>query len=140
MGKPFPANPVRLDPYKNFKFRLEIDGITRAGFRECSGLGHEAAEPARTLPGQTKHSNITLKMGMTVDRSLWDWHQATAAGKTERRNGSIVLMDDAKPVEHWNFKEGWPMKWTGPTFNATGNEVTIETLEISHEGLTKASV
>ncbi|PPT10210.1 hypothetical protein CKA32_006878 [Geitlerinema sp. FC II] len=38
----------------------------------------------------------------------------------------------------WNFREGWPTKWTGTTFNATGNEVALETLEIAHEGLTKA--
>ena len=38
----------------------------------------------------------------------------------------------------WNFREGWPTKWTGPSFNATGNEVAIETLEIAHEGLEKA--
>jgi phage tail-like protein len=38
----------------------------------------------------------------------------------------------------WNFVAGWPAKWTGPSFNATGNEVAIETLEIAHEGLEKA--
>ena len=38
----------------------------------------------------------------------------------------------------WNFREGWPTKWTGPSFNATGNEVAIETLEIAHEGVVKA--
>jgi phage tail-like protein len=47
-------------------------------------------------------------------------------------------MDDVKPVKRWNFKEGWLTKWAGPSFNATDNEVAIETLEIVHEGLTKA--
>ena len=37
----------------------------------------------------------------------------------------------------WNFVNGWPTKWIGPSFNATANEVGIETLEIVHEGVTK---
>ncbi len=57
----------------------------------------------------------------------------------ERKNGSIVLMNDAQEEKlRWNFSEAWPTKWTGPTFNATGNDVAIEALEIAHEGVTKA--
>jgi phage tail-like protein len=60
-------------------------------------------------------------------------------GKVERMNGSIVLMDDAGEEQaRWNFVAGWPTKWTGPSFNATSNEVAIETLEIAHEGIEKA--
>ena len=39
----------------------------------------------------------------------------------------------------WDFVEGWPTKWTGPSFNATGNEVAIETLELAHEGIDRKS-
>ncbi|MCA1702769.1 MAG: phage tail protein, partial [Actinobacteria bacterium] len=57
-------------------------------------------------------------------------------GRTERRNGSIILRDDAgKDMLRFNFFEGWPCKWEGPAFNAKGSEVAIETLEIAHEGL-----
>ena len=31
----------RIDPYKGFRFRVEIDGIQQGGFAECSGLGSE---------------------------------------------------------------------------------------------------
>jgi phage tail-like protein len=41
-------------------------------------------------------------------------------------------------ASRWNFVAGWPTKWTGPSFNATSNEVAIETLEIAHEGIEKA--
>ena len=91
------------------------------------------------MPGQTKYSNITLKRGITDDHSLWDWREKTIEGKTERKNGSIVLMNESGEEKlRWNFVDGWPTKWTGPSFNATANEVAIEQLDIVHEGVKKA--
>jgi phage tail-like protein len=139
----------RNDPYRGYNFLVEIDGITRAGFRECSGLdtsqdpieyreGNEA-RTVRKLPGLVKYANISLKRGITDDAELWEWRKTVIAGTIQRKNGSIVLLDDTGAEKlRWNFREGWPTKWTGPTFNATGNEVAIETLEIAHEGLEKA--
>jgi phage tail-like protein len=139
----------RKDPYRGYNFLVEIDGVTRGGFRECSGLDtsqdpidyREGTDSltTRRLPGLVKYSNITLKWGITDDSELWDWRQSAMDGKVERKNGSIVLLDDTgAEALRWNFREGWPTKWTGPTFNATGNEVAIETLEIVHEGVSKA--
>ncbi|MGD8594443.1 MAG: phage tail protein [Gammaproteobacteria bacterium] len=142
---------ARVDPYRAYNFLVEIDGITRAGFRECSGLDtaqdpieyREGSEgknlTSKKLPGLVKYSNVSLKWGITDDAELWDWRKTVMDAAIERKNGSIVLLDDAgEEKARWNFVEGWPTKWTGPSFNATGNEVAIETLEIAHEGLTKA--
>ena len=139
----------KKDPYRSYRFRVEIDGLERAGFRECSGLDfthdpveyREGPDPltARKLPGLIKYSNISLKWGLSDDKELWDWRKEAMDGTVKRKNGSIVLLDDANEEKmRWNFREGWPSKWTGPSFNATGNEVAIETLEIAHEGLEKA--
>lgn len=139
----------RKDPYRSYQFLVEIEGITRAGFRECSGLnstqdaieyreGNEALT-TRKLPGLVKYSNISLKWGITDDAELWAWRNKVVSGKIERRNGSIILLDDTGAEKvRWNFREAWPTKWTGPSFNATGNDIAIETLEIAHEGLVKA--
>ena len=139
----------RKDPYGAYNFLVEIDGITRAGFRECSGLdssrdpieyreGDESLT-VRKLPGLVKYSNITLKWGITDDAELWDWRKKATDGAVERKNGSIILLDDTREEKaRWNFREGWPTKWTGPSFNATGTEVAIESLEIAHEGVVKA--
>ena len=139
----------RKDPYRAYNFLVELDGISRAGFRECSGLDstqdpieyRDGNEPntVRKLPGLVKYSNITLKWGITDDAELWDWRKKVMDADIERKNGSIVLLDDAGAEKaRWNFREGWPTKWTGASFNATGNEVAVETLEIAHEGLVKA--
>ena len=139
----------RKDPYRAYNFRVELDGITRAGFREVSGLDssqdpvayREGTDPLteRKLTGLVKYSNISCKWGMTDDAELWEWRKKAMDGKVERKNGSIVLMDDTGAEKlRWNFANAWPSKWTGPSFNATGNEAAIETLEIAHEGVTKA--
>jgi phage tail-like protein len=144
------ATGDRKDPFRGYNFKLEIDGISRNGFRECSGLdvtsdpidyreGTDKAYSPRKLPGQSKYSNIVLKSGITDDHSLWDWRKKVIDGKTERKHGSIVLMDESGEEKlRWNFVDGWPTKWSGPSFNATANEVAVETLEIVHEGVTKA--
>jgi len=143
------ATGDRKDPFRGFNFIVEINGIQKAGFRECSGLdastdvaeyreGKDAGNIARKLTGLNKHSNIVLKWGITDDHSLWDWRKKVIDGKTERQPGSIILNDETGAEKvRWNFVEGWPTKWTGPSFNATSNDVAIETLEIVHEGLTK---
>lgn len=139
----------RKDPYRGYNFLVEIDGITRAGFRECSGLDstqdpiqyREGTDPLtqRKLPGLNTYSNISLKWGITDDAEFWDWRMKSMEGKVERKNGSIVLMNDAGEEKlRWNFTAGWPTKWTGPSLNATGNDVAIESLDIAHEGLLKA--
>ena len=139
----------RVDPYGNFNFLVEIDGITRAAFHEVSGFDstidviehREGGEntTVRKLPGMTKHSNIVLKWGLTDDTDLFNWHRDVVNGKVQRRNGSIVLLDrQGQERMRWNFVNAWPSKWDGPDFNAEGNDIAIETLELTHEGVTRA--
>jgi phage tail-like protein len=134
----------------NFNFLVEIDGIARAGFQQCSGFDSttdviEYREGGLNItphkfPGMTKHSNIVLKWGITTDRALPDWHGRIAKGDIERKNGSIVLMDRrGQEVARWNFVRAWPTKYDGPDLNAEGNDVGIETLELVHEGLERVS-
>lgn len=134
------------DPFGNFNFLVEIDGITRAAFQECSGFDstidviehREGGDNTtlRKLPGMTKYSNISLKWGMTDDRELYDWHRRIVNGEIERKNGSIVMLNNrGDEVARWNFSRAWPVKWDGPDLNAEGTDVAIETLELVHEGI-----
>lgn len=145
------ATGQRVDPYGNYNFLVEIQGITRAAFQEASGFDsaidvvehREGGENTtlRKLPAMTKYSNITLKWGTTDDRDLYDWHRQWVTGDpaAQRKNGSIVLLDrQGQEKVRWNFFNAWPAKWTGPSFNAEGNDVSIETLELAHEGLERA--
>jgi phage tail-like protein len=136
----------RVDPHGNFNFLVEIDGITRAAFHDVTGFDstidviehREGGEntTVRKLPGIAKYSNITLKWGITDDRQLYEWHRDAIQGNVLRRNGSIVGLDRrGNEVVRWNFFNAWPAKYDAPDFNAEGNDVAIETLELAHEGL-----
>lgn len=137
----------RNDPYGQFNFIVEIDGVVKGGFSEVSGLttdaniieyreGNEQQGTTRKLPGLMKYNNIVLKRGWTSDRSLWEWRKKVIDGKTVRTGGAIILLDEARQEAlRWNFREGWPSKWEGPALNGKTSEVAVETLEIAHEGL-----
>ncbi|MGN9907812.1 phage tail protein [Phytohabitans sp. LJ34] len=138
---------ARVDPYVNFNFLVEIDGITQASFRECAGLDattevietREGGDNAgvRKLPGKTTFTDITLKWGLTDSDELWAWRQQVIDGNVQRKNGSVIVYDLAnrREVVRWNFVNAWPHKWEGPQLNAGGNEVAIETLILAHEGV-----
>jgi phage tail-like protein len=141
----------RVDPFRNFNFLVEIDGITQAGFQDCSGFGastdpieyregneNPGRDPitVRKLPGMTKYNNITLKWGLTDSTELYDWYRDITKGMDVRKNGSIIVLDtQGQERVRWNFRNGWPTKWDGPDFTSKGNDVAIETLEIAHEGI-----
>lgn len=140
------ATGQRVDPYRNFRFLVEIDKIVQAGFSECSGFGsnvevieyREGGDTAtvRKLPGKVSFPDITLKWGVTDSRELYDWHRAAVTGQIQRKNGSIILQDDTGAEKvRYNFFNAWPSKWDGPDFNAKGNDVAIDTLTISCEGV-----
>jgi phage tail-like protein len=138
-----------IDPYRDFNFLVELDGIIQASFTECSGFGAttEVIETreggdnttVRKLPGKTTYKNITLKWGLTNSNELWTWYQQVVEGNLIRKNGSIVVYDLANHVEvaRWNFVRAWPTDWEGPTFNAKGTDIAIETLVLAHEGITR---
>jgi phage tail-like protein len=143
------ATGTRVDPYRSYRFLVEIDGITQAGFQEVDGLDsstdpidyREGADPAhvRKLPGLNKYSAITLKRGITDSDELWKWRATVIDGKVMRKSGSIILLDDTGQEKlRWNFFNAWPSKWTGPALNSTNNAVAVESLELTHEEVKKA--
>jgi len=143
------ANGQRVDPYKNFRFLVEIEGIVQAGFSEVSGFGSEVevveyreggdTSTVRKLPGKTTYRDLTLKWGITDSRELYDWHRAAVNGQVERKHGSILLLDDlGQEKVRWNFFDAWPSKWEGASLNATGKEVAIDALTVSCERLERA--
>jgi phage tail-like protein len=136
---------TREDPYRTFNFRIEIDGATLAGFRECTGLSF-TIEPSeyregtdldlspRKLTGLRKFANIVLRRGFTTNRALWDWYLNLLNGVPDRRGGAIVLMDEQRnDVLRWKFRGGYIARWAGPAFNATTNDVAVEEVELAVE-------
>jgi len=138
----------RRDPYRNFRFRVEIEGIQQAGFREVSGFdasldvveyreGNEIIT-TRKLPGLVKYGNITLKWGVTDSMDMYKWIEDCISGNVERKTVTIIAIDEeGGDVATWQVIEAWPTKYSAADFNATASEVAIETLELAHEGMTR---
>lgn len=137
-----------VDPYANYNFEVRQLGVKIASFKEVTGLessievidyreGGDKFSPNRKLPGKVTYVNIVLKVGVTDEPELWDWHLKWVKGeKVDRVNFQIVLLDRAgNDTRTWNVRNAWPAKWVGPTFNAEAKEVAIQTLELAHEGI-----
>ena len=137
--------------FRAFQFAVEIDGITQARFQEVGGLdattdvieyreGGDILGP-RKLPGQTKHSNLTLKRGYTDDQQLWKWYEDVMTGRTEkiRKNISVIQLDmNGQEKMRWNLFQAFPVKYTAAAFNAKNNELSIESLDVAYERIERA--
>ena len=132
----------------------EVQGINADIEVETYQQGGENNRPHRFFK-QAKYSNLVLKKGVTSGTTLWDWHNQILINNVKiRKSGILVLYErnglnlvgaglpglDRTPVAAWMFDNGLPEQVHGPTLNAKGNEISIETLEISHEGLRRVSL
>jgi len=142
---------VRLDPYQVHNFLVEIEGIIAGSFSDCSGLQVETEtfeyreggvnEYVHRFAGPTKYPPLILKHGLTQIYGLWSWHQDVVKGKIKRKNGTIYLLDKKHiPVMWWDFKEAFPVKWTGPELHADSGSVAFESLELAHRGLSRPTL
>lgn len=143
---------ARIDPLRNFRYRLEIDNITQAGFSEVAIAEttidavdyREGTDPphVRKLSGLTKYGNITLKWGLTSGGTaldLFKWHNDVSNGqiKERRKKVVIVVLDESGQTDSARFviTDAWPVKYDPSDLNAKGNEVMIELLELANEGI-----
>lgn len=141
------ATDARNDPYRAFNYEVDFGDKTSAGFSEVSGLTadgdhvdyREGTDPfnyVRRLTGLRKYANIRLIRGYTKNDKLWQWYEAIANGKNDRRDIIITLKDEEhKPVLRWTVVAAWVNKIEGPTLKAAGNDIALEAVEICHEGI-----
>ncbi len=149
----------RQDPLTTFCFRVTLETVPglvnkQAFFKSVTGLQSEAEVvdygeggmngTTHRLVGRSKWPNLVLKRGFckgTSGQALMKWRFAwldDAAGTPLKRISGVIEQLDSKlnAVCTWKFTGGWPCKWVGPEFDASKQELAIETLEIAHEGLT----
>ncbi len=150
----------RFDPVRGFNFTVglldsssqapagsvSVDDFAVGGFAEVSGLEmtlevenfNEGGknDAVRHFATRMTWSKIRLKQGIALSDDLWNWHYGYVLGQGRRRDGVITLNnEDHKPVRIWRFLRALPVRWLGPTLDATSSEVAFEEIEIAHEGL-----
>jgi phage tail-like protein len=130
--------------------RFEADwGGSLASFSEVSGLnvetdvieyrgGMDTTLTTRKVPGLMKYSNVTMKRGVLgKDNDFFDWWTKNQQGQHEQRDITVKLMNEAgEETVSWSIVRAWPVKVEGPSLNAKGNEIAIESVEFCHEGVT----
>ena len=138
--------PELTDPTSIYNFVVKIQDAEVGWFTECSGLTVEREVIPRPeggvndyvaqLPGPISYSKLTLKRGL-ADNALYTWFEkGLYDGKVERHNVSIILYNsDLTQKKQWDLDNAYPVKWSGPDFQADSNQTAIETLELVHHGL-----
>jgi phage tail-like protein len=97
----------------------------------------------KRIPGNLKYEDITLKRGVTPNLEIWDWRKLVEDGKVAeaRKNGSITMYtQEGEPVAQWDFENAWPVKVSGPQLASGSNEVALEELRITHEGMHRVKI
>lgn len=138
---------TRPDPYRGFRFRVEIDGLVAGGFRSVSGMERQTTiEPYREggvnhfehqLAVKTTYPALTLSKGL-VETTMWDWHQEVVDGSVSRRDVTISLLDESgHEAWRWVCEKAYPAKWSGADLDATTGALATESVELVHHGITK---
>ncbi|MCP5108698.1 MAG: phage tail protein [bacterium] len=136
-------------PITNLKFEVWIGDLQCAEFSEVTGLSveietedyHEGGvnDYIHKLPKALKYQNIVLKKGIIQKgEEMWDWIQEVMEASITRKECTIVLLNDDDSIAYlWEIKEAYPVKWSGSDLKATGGEIFLETLELTHRGIKK---
>ncbi len=137
-------------PLPKFYFVVSFDSQdNEASFQEVSGLETET-QPIEyrhgdskefstiKMPGIAKAGNVTMKRGIFVkDTNFWKWYNAIKMNTIKRETVTIQLLDETgSPTMTWTLNNAWPTKITATNMNGDANELAVESLELSHEGLT----
>jgi phage tail-like protein len=152
----FMVNTQRLDPYKNFKFRLKWDGKYVAGCSKLSGLKRttevvehrEGGDPSTShkSPGRTKYEALTLERGRTQDMAFHDWAGlvwnygaglgAEVSLANFRKDIYLEFYNEAgQLVLAYKIYRCWVSEYQAlPDLDANANAVAIEHIKIEHEG------
>ncbi|QAU25018.1 phage tail protein [Dyella sp. M7H15-1] len=136
------------DPFRGFRFRVEIAGIQVAAFAEASVPDitvdsvdyREGTDPIykRPLSGLTSYGRLSLKKGLTDGMDLYNWQQQVSqlgsGSPNAQKNISLILLDtDGSEKVRWNVINAWPTKYETSGMNAASSDVMVETLELAME-------
>jgi phage tail-like protein len=131
-------------PYAQYNFSVDFGGAGTAFHTVVLPVSwaevieyREGGDPltVRKLAGLRKFSNMILKRGLTQSTDLYDWWRQTMIGSILRRDVVVTLLDEnGQAVKRWVARGAWPVRYEGPRLNAEGNDVAMETLELTVEG------
>ena len=140
-----PTKEQMFTPAIWFELKLTPKSTPIGYFTEVSGLSSELEvmtyneggknDGVHKLPTRMKHPNLVLKRGVTTVKDLQAWLEDSFQGPTRKEITLTMYNQQLEKVRTWSFKNAYPVKWTGPSFNAAQNTVATEAIEIVHDGI-----
>jgi len=139
------ASVNSYDPFVNYRYRVEIDGIEVMGFSSVSELSNETKTFSykegglnnyeHKLPNGTSYSNITLEHGLSLDNTLYDWREKVISGNMEEalKNGTIKVYSQNNLTSTWYFYGAWPSKMSISSLDASAGgsgSILLESVEL----------
>lgn len=138
-----------LDPFGNYYFSLEIDGVELAHFLEFSGLKTSAEVfeiqeggfngATHKLPGQSSFDNLTLRYATSASTQLAEWRDRYILDQWDKRSqdsAAIIMRDNSgNEIKRFSFNALWPVSWEGPSLQSGGSDLAIETLELAFDSM-----
>jgi phage tail-like protein len=131
------------DPQQQYKFAVEIEGISGIGFSSADGLETELEVvqyreggygATRKLPGIEQTGTVTLEKGAFNDKTLFEWFKQVASSPDFRKTITITEQDRLGNARRtWTLYEAWASKVTNPSLDASSSEVAVESVEIQYE-------
>jgi phage tail-like protein len=154
MATGFVKNAHRIDPYKNFKFRVVMDGRPVLGVSKMSSLKRttdvvkyrEGAENSvdHKSPGRTTYDAVTLERGITHDREFERWatlvHPNAGDAGMDLVNYKKELMlevlnEKGQVAFRYHLHKCWVSEFTAvPDLDANANAIAIERVKLEIEG------
>lgn len=135
-------------PPVSFHFEISFEGVESGkdmGFQEVSGINATIGEHTfeeggenrfvHKLPQRITYDKLTLKRGVLKGSELITWFKnALELYKFEPKGMLVTLLNEEhEPLEAWSFLNAYPVKWSVSGFNATQNEVAVETIEMTYQ-------
>ena len=148
-ARPAAAPGTTVDPYRDYNFKLVIDGVTEGHFTQVAELRarverlsyREAGNNAvvRAIPGKVTYGPVVLRYGLTSSRAMWDWLMSAVDNRNFRRSVYIVVLDPSgsQEVMRWHLLNAWPEQWEAPALDALSGGIAIETLVLAHDGIVR---
>jgi phage tail-like protein len=140
-----PIKQQQFTPAIWFELKLTPKSTPIGYFTEVSGLASELEvltyneggknDGVHKLPTRMKHPNLVLKRGVTTIKDLQEWAQECFMGPDRKEITLTMYNEQLEKIRIWSFKNAYPVKWTGPSFNAAANAVATEVIEIAHDGI-----
>jgi phage tail-like protein len=156
----FTVNSKRLDPYKNFKFRVKFEpggdfvaGVSKVGSlkRTTEVVKHRDGgdvSSSRKSPGRTEYEAISLERGVTHDKTFENWAKKVSNFGAGALKGLEMGLDDFRKdiiievynesgqlVIRYNVFRCWVSEFQAlPDLDANANAVAIQSIKIENEG------